>query len=116
MLDLLILSILIGFALGVISGLIPGIHTNNFALILLALSPAIADPGFSNIHIAAIILANSITHTFLNIILSVYLGAPDAGTALAVLPGSGSGCDMKPHLRGRLSHRFPYTLNIVWSL
>ncbi|MEA1870275.1 MAG: tripartite tricarboxylate transporter permease [Euryarchaeota archaeon] len=76
-----------GFALGLISGLIPGIHTNNFALILLALSPAIADLGFSNIHIAAMILANSITHTFLNIIPSVYLGAPDADTALAVLPG-----------------------------
>jgi putative membrane protein len=87
MLDLLILSVLIGFALGLISGLIPGIHTNNFALILLALSPAIADLGFSNINIAAMILANSITHTFLNIIPSVYLGAPDADTALAVLPG-----------------------------
>ncbi|KAF5412553.1 MAG: hypothetical protein C5S47_01150 [Candidatus Methanogasteraceae archaeon] len=87
MLDLLILSILIGFVLGLISGLIPGIHTNNFALILLALSPAIADRGFSNIHIAAMILANAITHTFLNIIPSVYLGVPDADTALAVLPG-----------------------------
>ena len=87
MLDLLILSILIGFVLGLISGLIPGIHTNNFALILLALSPAIADLGFSNIHITAMILANAITHTFLNIIPSVYLGAPDADTALAVLPG-----------------------------
>jgi len=87
MLDLLILSILIGFVLGLISGLIPGIHTNNFALILLALSPAIADLGFSNIHITAMILANAITHTFLNIIPSVYLGVPDADTALAVLPG-----------------------------
>jgi len=87
MLDLLILSILIGFALGLITGIIPGIHTNNFALILLALAPAIADLGFANIHIAAMILANSITHTFLNIIPSVYLGAPDADTALAVLPG-----------------------------
>jgi len=62
------------------------------------------------------ILANSITHTFPNIIPAVYLGAPDAGTALAVLPGSGSGCDVKPRLRGRLSDRFPYMLNIVWSL
>ena len=107
MLDLLILSILIGFVLGVISGLIPGIHTNNFALILLALSPAIADLGFSNIHIAAMILANAITHTFLNIIPAVYLGAPDAGTALAVLPGSGPRCDVRPRLSGRLSDRFP---------
>jgi putative membrane protein len=49
MLDLLILSILIGFVLGVISGLILGIHTNNFALILLALSPPLSDLGFSNV-------------------------------------------------------------------
>ncbi|MEA1944675.1 MAG: tripartite tricarboxylate transporter permease, partial [Euryarchaeota archaeon] len=85
--EMLILSIFIGFVLGIISGLIPGIHTNNFALILLSLSPALSDIGFSNIHIAAIILANSITHTFLNIIPSVYIGAPDADSALAVLPG-----------------------------
>ena len=91
MLDLLILSILIGFALGVISGLIPGIHTNNFTLILLALSPSLSDLGFSNIRIAAMILTNSTTHTFLNIIPAVYPGAPDAGTALVVLMGSGSG-------------------------
>ena len=84
---LLALSISIGFALGVISGLIPGIHTNNFALILLALSPGIAHLGFTNTNIAVIILSNSITHTFLNIIPAVYLGAPDADTALAILPG-----------------------------
>ena len=84
---MLALSISIGFALGVISGLVPGIHTNNFALILLALSPAIAHLGFTNTNIAVIILANSIAHTFLNIIPAVYLGAPDADTALAVLPG-----------------------------
>jgi len=84
---MLALSISIGFALGVISGLVPGIHTNNFALILLALAPAIAHLGFTNTNIAVIILANSITHTFLNIIPAVYLGAPDEDTALAVLPG-----------------------------
>ena len=87
MLEMLALSVSIGFVLGLVSGLIPGIHTNNFALILLALSPAISEMGFSNIDIAAIILANSIAHTFLNIIPAVYLGVPDAETALAVLPG-----------------------------
>jgi len=38
MLEMLALSVSIGFVLGLVSGLIPGIHTNNFALILLALS------------------------------------------------------------------------------
>ena len=67
MLDLLILSILLCFVLGVISGLIIGIHTNNFALILLAPSPPLSDIGFSNIHIAVTILANATTHTLLYI-------------------------------------------------
>ena len=113
MLDLLILSVLIGFALGVISGLIPDIHTNNFALILLALSPPLSDRGFSNIRIAAMILANSITHTFLNLIPAAYLGAPDAGTALAVLPGSRSRCDVKPRLSGRCQTGFQRQHNLT---
>ena len=61
---LLIISIMCGFLLGIISGLTPGIHVNNFALILVALSPF-----------------------FLDIIPSIFLGAPEADTALAVLPG-----------------------------
>jgi|SRR5665648_163035 len=88
MFDLLIpFCVIVGFILGIISGLFPGIHTNNFALLLLALAPAALEVGFSPLHIAIIILANSITHTFLDIIPSIYLGAPDADTALTVLPG-----------------------------
>ncbi len=88
MFDILIpFCVLAGFVLGIISGLFPGIHTNNFALLLLALAPSALDAGFSPLHIAVIILANSITHTFLDIIPSIYLGAPDADTALTVLPG-----------------------------
>lgn len=88
MFDILIpFCVFAGFILGIISGLFPGIHTNNFALLLLALAPSALDAGFSPLHIAVIILANSITHTFLDIIPSIYLGAPDADTALAVLPG-----------------------------
>ncbi|VVB90053.1 Tripartite tricarboxylate transporter TctA family protein [uncultured archaeon] len=84
---LLIISILFGFLLGIISGLTPGIHVNNFALILVALSPLFLDLGFAPFYIAVIILANSVTQTFLDIIPSIFLGAPEADTALAVLPG-----------------------------
>src|SRR5665648_424560 len=88
MFDLLIpFCVIVGFILGIISGLFPGIHTNNFALLLLALAPDAIEMGILPIHIAIIILANSITHTFLDIIPSIYLGAPDADTALTVLPG-----------------------------
>ena len=86
-LTLLLISIFFGFFLGIISGLTPGIHVNNFALILVALSPFFASIGFAPFYIAVIILSNSIAHTFLDIIPSVFLGAPEADTALAVLPG-----------------------------
>ncbi|MDP2767080.1 MAG: tripartite tricarboxylate transporter permease [Candidatus Methanoperedens sp.] len=83
----LILSIFLGFLLGIISGLTPGIHVNNFALLLVALSPFFTSIGFAPFYIAVVILSNSITHTFLDIIPSIFLGAPEADTALAVLPG-----------------------------
>ncbi|HEY9206395.1 MAG TPA: tripartite tricarboxylate transporter permease [Candidatus Methanoperedens sp.] len=83
----LIISIFLGFLLGIVSGLTPGIHVNNFALILLALSSLFQDMGFTPFYIAVIILSNSIAQTFLDIIPSVFLGAPEADTALAVMPG-----------------------------
>lgn len=86
-LSLLIISILAGFLLGIISGLTPGVHVNNFALILVAMSPFFKGMGFAPFYIAVIILSNSIAHTFLDIIPSVFLGAPEENTALAVLPG-----------------------------
>jgi putative membrane protein len=82
-----ILSILAGYLLGVFSGLVPGIHTNNFALILLAISPMLSENGISFIYIAIIILSNSISHSFHDIIPAIYLGAPSDDMALAVLPG-----------------------------
>ncbi len=86
-LTLLIISMFLGFLLGIISGLIPGIHVNNFALILVALSPLFLNMGFGPFYIAVIILSNSVTQTFVDIIPSIFLGAPEADTALAVLPG-----------------------------
>ncbi|MCX9084456.1 MAG: tripartite tricarboxylate transporter permease [Candidatus Methanoperedens sp.] len=84
---LLIVSIMFGFILGIISGLTPGIHVNNFALILIAASPILSGIGFAPFYVAVIILSNSVAHTFLDIIPSIFLGAPEADTALAVLPG-----------------------------
>ncbi len=86
-LTLLIVSVFFGFFLGIISGLTPGIHVNNFALVLVALSPFFQSIGFAPFYIVVVILSNSIAHTFLDIIPSVFLGAPEAETALAVLPG-----------------------------
>ena len=84
---IILLSVLAGYLLGIFSGLVPGIHTNNFALLLVALSPMMSDYGIQPFYIAVIILSNSITHTFHDVIPAVFLGAPDSDMALAVLPG-----------------------------
>ncbi len=84
---LLLLSVLGGYLLGIISGLLPGIHNNNFALALVAFAPFLAEKGLSPFYIAVIILSNALSQTFHDIIPSVFLGAPDGDTALTVLPG-----------------------------
>ncbi|MBU2617736.1 MAG: tripartite tricarboxylate transporter permease [Euryarchaeota archaeon] len=85
--SLVLISVLFGFLLGIITGLTPGLHVNNVALLLVAFSPVLLEHGFAPLYIAIIIVANAIAHTFLDFIPSIFLGAPEADTALAVLPG-----------------------------
>ncbi|MCD5409730.1 MAG: tripartite tricarboxylate transporter permease [Methanocellales archaeon] len=80
-------SVLLGCILGTTTGLIPGLHVNNVALLLVAISPSLLAHGISPIYIVVIIIATSIAHTFLDFVPSIFLGAPEADTALAVLPG-----------------------------
>ena len=76
-----------GFALGILSGLTPGLHLNNFAALLLAISPQLLALGLSPFQMASIILSASISQTFFDAIPAIFLGAPDSETALTVLPG-----------------------------
>lgn len=88
MIDLaLIFCVALGFVLGVLSGLTPGLHLNNFAAMLLALSPQLLAWGLTPFQMSSIILAASISQTFFDAIPAIFLGAPDSDTALTVLPG-----------------------------
>jgi putative membrane protein len=88
MLDIALAAcIALGFALGIISGLTPGLHLNNFAAMLLAVSPQLMSHGLTPFQMACIILAASISQTFFDAIPAIFLGAPDSETALTVLPG-----------------------------
>ena len=80
---LFLLFSILGTFLGVLTGLIPGFHTNNLAILLLSLSYLLKD--FS-IYIIILIASAAISHTFLDIIPSTFIGAPDEDTALVVLP------------------------------
>ncbi|MEM0332302.1 MAG: tripartite tricarboxylate transporter permease [Archaeoglobaceae archaeon] len=69
----------IGIILGTIAGLVPGIHSNTFAALLLLAAPNFGDVG-------VIIISSAITYTVVNIIPATFLGVPDEDTALSVLP------------------------------
>lgn len=99
MIDLLLILAfaLIGVGFGVITGLTPGVHVNNIAILMLSISPILlaglmflADYGiptsFIVVLLCTIIIATSIAHTFLDFIPSTFLGAPEGETALSVLP------------------------------
>jgi len=73
-----------GVTLGTLSGLIPGLHANNFALLLAAFAASIpADP----LLIGVAMLTAGVVHTFLDIVPALALGVPDAAMAIAALPG-----------------------------
>ncbi|MFC1696787.1 tripartite tricarboxylate transporter permease [Nanoarchaeota archaeon] len=82
----IIIFITLGILAGIITGLTPGIHINLISVILLSLSPLLLN-HVSVLSLAVFIIAMSVTHTFLDCIPSIFLGAPDADTALGVLPG-----------------------------
>ena len=85
--SLFILSVLAGIGVGAIAGLLPGVHVNNTSAILLGLTPAIVASGVPALYVAIIIIASTISQSFLDIVPSIFLGAPDEATVMAVMPG-----------------------------
>ena len=84
-LEFLIASLL-GISAGILTGLIPGIHINLVSLLVVSLSVYLLDI-FSLPSLGVFIISMAITHTFLDVLPAIFLGAPDADTALGVLPG-----------------------------
>ncbi|MFP8954134.1 tripartite tricarboxylate transporter permease [Natrialbaceae archaeon A-arb3/5] len=76
--------ILAGAALGCCSGLVPGLHANNFALLLAGFAPAIPGPP---LFVGCAMLSAGVVHTFLNAVPAMALGVPDAEMAVTALPG-----------------------------
>ncbi|NQU78703.1 tripartite tricarboxylate transporter permease [Candidatus Woesearchaeota archaeon] len=80
------IAIILGITAGIITGLIPGIHINLISILLLSASAFLL--GFTNpITLCCFIIAMSVTHTFLDAIPSIFLGAPDSDQVLNALPG-----------------------------
>ncbi len=86
MLEQIFIAIFIGIIAGAFTGLFPGIHINLVALLLFVLSSFFLQ-FTTPIVLATFIITMSITHTFLDFVPSVFLGAPNEDTVLSVLPG-----------------------------
>lgn len=78
--------ILIGVLLGTITGLTPGLHVNTVLVLLMSATPFI--PDYLTVkEVVAFIVGMSVTHTFVDFIPAVLIGAPKEDSVLSVLPG-----------------------------
>ncbi len=82
----IILSIILGIFAGIFTGLIPGIHINLISVLILSYSSFFL-LRFPLVSVIVFIVSMAVTHTFLDSIPSIFLGAPDEAQALGVLPG-----------------------------
>ncbi|MFA7562954.1 MAG: tripartite tricarboxylate transporter permease, partial [Methanoculleus sp.] len=85
MLASIVLGSAAGVGCGAVSGLVPGIHANTVAGVLLSLQ-ALLLAWFDPVVIASAMFATLVTHTFVDCVPATFLGIPDADTSLAVLP------------------------------
>ena len=81
-----LIAALLGIIAGIFTGLIPGVHINLVSILLVSLSAYLTD-FVSLPSLGVFIISMAIAHTFLNVLPAIFLGAPDADTALGVLPG-----------------------------
>ncbi|HKM14094.1 MAG TPA: tripartite tricarboxylate transporter permease [Candidatus Methanomethylophilaceae archaeon] len=91
---LILLMSVAGALLGAFTGLVPGIHVNTLAAVMLTSYPALyvavsgfADPAVVPVLVSACIMSASVVHSFMDFIPAVFIGAPDADEALTMLPG-----------------------------
>ncbi len=85
---------LIGAAMGTFSGMVPGIHVNTLATMMLAaygpmecvLEPFIPT-GYVPIAVCCCIVSAAIVHSSVDYVPSVFTGAPDPDDVVSMLPG-----------------------------
>ena len=82
----ILVALLIGTIAGIFTGLIPGIHINLVGAIIVSLSISILS-NIPAVYLVVFIVSMSITHVFIDFIPSIFLGAPEDGTELSILPG-----------------------------
>ncbi len=94
LLVLVIIAAVIGGCVGTFTGLVPGIHVNTVAAVLVASYPFLegalsgaVSSGSVPLLISCCIFSASTVHSFVDFVPSVFTGAPDPDEAVSVLPG-----------------------------
>jgi putative membrane protein len=82
----ILIAIILGVTSGIFTGITPGIHVNLVSILLLSVSPFLLQ-FTSPAVLCCFIIAMAVTHTFLDAIPSIFLGAPDEAQAMNALPG-----------------------------
>lgn len=83
----LVFAFFVGLVFGTFTGIFPGVHINLVAAGLLALISRGFFSGLPSIALAVFVVAMAVTHTFVDFVPSIFLGAPEEESFLAVLPG-----------------------------
>jgi putative membrane protein len=73
----------VGCMIGVVTGLIPGLHVNTVAVLGLGIYASL---GMDPTQFAIVLASLSITHAFLDFLPAIFIGAPQEDTALSILP------------------------------
>ncbi len=78
-----VLFLLVGIGIGIFAGLCPGMHVNTTIPLILVLSSSLRLNPYQTV---VMIVSIGMTEMFIDQINSVFIGAPDADTAISVLP------------------------------
>jgi putative membrane protein len=82
----LVLACILGVVCGAFTGIIPGIHVNTVGAFIFTSSTFLLNL-FSLDFLAVFLISMSISHSMIDFIPSMFLGVPDEGTVLSILPG-----------------------------
>lgn len=81
-----LIALLLGVGAGVFTGLLPGVHINLVSVLLLSFSPFL----LQYVHVISLcvfIVSMAVMHSFLDVVPSILLGAPDDEASAMLLPG-----------------------------
>jgi putative membrane protein len=82
----IIIACLIGVLCGAVTGIIPGVHVNTVGAFIFVSSAYLLN-FVSTDFVAVFLISMAISHSMIDFLPSMFLGVPEEGTVLSVLPG-----------------------------